>query len=49
MRGEEWKGELSLIADKTTPFRLISEVLYSVGQAGFKNFRLVTIKPGGEE
>ena|SRR5579884_1089857 len=50
LRGEEWKGELSLIADKGTPYRLISEVLYTVGQAGFKNFRLVTLNPaGGEE
>ena len=27
----------------------ISEVLYSVGQAGFHNFRLVTLKPSAEE
>jgi biopolymer transport protein ExbD len=48
MRGEEWKGELSLIADKNTPYRLITEVLYSVGQAGFRNYRLVTLKTSGE-
>jgi biopolymer transport protein ExbD len=45
LRGEEWKGEMSLIADKATPYRLISEVLYTVGQAGYHNFRLVTLKP----
>jgi biopolymer transport protein ExbD len=44
MRGEEWKGELSLIADRNTPYRLITEVLYTVGQAGYKNYRLVTLK-----
>ena len=49
MQGAEWKGELSLIADKNTPYRLISEVLYSVGQAGFHNFRLVTLKPSEEQ
>jgi biopolymer transport protein ExbD len=49
MQGAEWKGELSLIADKNTPYRLISEVLYSVGQAGFHNFRLVTLNPSQEE
>jgi biopolymer transport protein ExbD len=46
MRGEDWKGELSLIADKSTPYRLITEVLYSVGQAGYRNYRLVTLKQG---
>ena len=49
MQGVEWKGELSLIADKNTPYRLISEVLYSVGQAGFHNFHLVTLKPSEEQ
>ncbi|HJZ86959.1 MAG TPA: biopolymer transporter ExbD [Polyangia bacterium] len=44
MRGEDWKGELSLIADKNTPYRLVTEVLYTVGQAGYKSYRLVTLK-----
>jgi len=48
MRGEDWKGELSLIADKKTPYRLITEVLYTVGQAGFKSYRLVTVRESEE-
>ena len=45
MQGEEWRGELSVIADKKTPFRLISEVVYTVGLAGYSNYRLVTLAP----
>jgi biopolymer transport protein ExbD len=48
LRREEWKGEMSLIADKGTPYRVISEVLYTVGQAGYHNYRLVTVKPTEE-
>ena len=48
MRGDEWKGELSLIADKSTPYRLVTEVLYTVGQAGYRNYRLVTLKESEE-
>jgi biopolymer transport protein ExbD len=47
LRGEEFKGELSLIADKGTPYRLITEVLYTAGQAEYKNARLV-VKKGAE-
>ena len=46
LRGEEFKGELSLIADKGTPYRLITEVLYTAGQAEYRNYRLVVQKPG---
>lgn len=37
----EWEGEVMIIADHRTPFRTLSEVLYTVGQSGFKNLRFV--------
>jgi len=40
----KFKGELVLVADQTTPYRLISEVLYTAGQAEFAKYRLMVIK-----
>jgi len=41
--------ELMIIADRTTPFRLILSVLYSAKEkeAGYKRFRLVTVSHKG--
>jgi biopolymer transport protein ExbD len=36
-------GRLKLVIDHRTPYRLVSEVLYSAGQAEFGSFRFVTI------
>lgn len=41
-----FKGEMVLVADQTTPYRLISEVLYTAGQAEFGKYRLLVIKSG---
>lgn len=46
IRGEEFAGELALVADKKTPYRLLTEVLYTAGQAEFRNYRLVTVQAG---
>jgi biopolymer transport protein ExbD len=32
-----------LLVDKNTPYRLVTEVLYSAGQAEFRNYRLVVL------
>ena len=48
LKQSEWSGEASLIADKSTPYRLLTEVVYTMGQAGFKNYRLVVLKESGE-
>ncbi|MEZ4288920.1 MAG: biopolymer transporter ExbD [Polyangiales bacterium] len=37
-------GEVQIIADKRTPFRTLSEVIYTLGQNEFKNLRFVTNK-----
>ncbi len=41
-----FKGELVLVADQTTPYRLISEVLYTAGQAEYGKYRLLVLKGG---
>jgi biopolymer transport protein ExbD len=42
----EFASELMVVADKSTPYRLLTEVLYSCGQAGYSNYRLIVLKPG---
>jgi biopolymer transport protein ExbD len=44
LSGEPFASELMIVADQTTPYRLIMEVLYSCGQAGYSNYRLVVLK-----
>jgi biopolymer transport protein ExbD len=41
---DRFKGDIVLIADHTTPYRLISEVLYTAGQAEFGQYRLLVLK-----
>jgi len=43
-RGEESSQELTIIADKDTPYRLLASVIYSAGQAEFKNYRLLVLR-----
>ena len=40
----KFKGELVLVADQGLPYRLISEVLYTAGQAEFGKYRLLVLK-----
>mgnify|MGYP000870882155 FL=1 len=43
--GESDSGGIAIVmADKKTPYRLLTEVLYSAGQAEFNNYRLVTLR-----
>jgi biopolymer transport protein ExbD len=44
MSGAKFDGELTIIADKNTPYRLLTEVLYSCGQAEYANYRLLVLK-----
>jgi biopolymer transport protein ExbD len=48
LSGGEFESELLVIADKTTPYRLLTEILYSCGQAGYANYRLMVNKTRGE-
>jgi biopolymer transport protein ExbD len=46
LQGAKFESELMIVADKSTPYRLLMEVIYSCGQAGYSNYRLVVLKPG---
>lgn len=39
-----FKGEVQIIADKRTPFRTLSEVIYTLGQAEFSNIHFVVLQ-----
>jgi hypothetical protein len=43
-QAQEFTGTALVIAHRETPFRLLSEVLYSAGQAEFAQFRFTVIK-----
>ncbi len=40
----KFEGELMIVADKDVPFRLLSEVLYTAGQAEFGKFEFAVIR-----
>ena len=44
MGGTQFDGTAMVMVDKNTPYRLLTEVLYSAGQAEFKNYHLVVIR-----
>jgi biopolymer transport protein ExbD len=47
--GPEFDGRLLLVAHQTTPYSLITAVLYSAGQAKFGQYKLVVMKKGSGE
>jgi len=44
--GTPFDGRLLLVADKDAPYRLVTAVLYTAGQAHFSQYRLVVQKKG---
>lgn len=44
LSGASFEGIAVVMADKRTPYRLLTEVLYSAGQAEFGNYRLVVMQ-----
>ena len=44
LTSQKFEAQLMLVADQTTPYRLLTEVLYSCGQAGYANYRLLVLK-----
>jgi len=42
--GREYKGIVDIIVDRDMPFRLITEVVHSAGQAGLSTMRFAVIK-----
>lgn len=47
--GGKFEGEALVVGDKNTNYRLISEVLYTAGQAEFQKFRFVAAEGGKVE
>ncbi len=39
-----FRGEVQIVADRRTPYRTLIEVVYTCGQAEFKNLRFVVLK-----
>src|SRR5215813_4665971 len=48
LTGQKFEGQLMLVADQTTPYRLLTEVIYSCGQAEYANYRLLVLKAKGD-
>jgi biopolymer transport protein ExbD len=48
LTSQKFDSVLMVVADQSTPYRLLTEVLYSCGQAGYQNYRLLVLKAKGE-
>ena len=44
---QPFTGDVAIIADQDTPLQTIYEVLYTCGQNGFSNFKLLVLKTAG--
>lgn len=44
LRGGKFQGLLTVIADRKVPYRLLTEVLYTAGQAEFAKFKFAVLK-----
>ncbi len=42
---KKFDGKVVILADKQTPYRVLSEVLVTCGESGFADFRFAVIKP----
>lgn len=40
----QFEGNVQIVADRRTPYRTLSEVIYTLGQAQFRNLRFVLMK-----
>jgi biopolymer transport protein ExbD len=45
---KQFDNAVTIIADKRTSYRLLTEVLYTAGRAGYQMYRLLLLKKGGE-
>jgi Biopolymer transport protein ExbD/TolR len=43
--GKKFDGKVIILADRLTPYRVLSEVLATCGESGFADFRFAVIKP----
>lgn len=43
-QGREPSNEVTIIADKDTPYRLLASVMYTSGQARFQQYRMIVLR-----
>jgi biopolymer transport protein ExbD len=43
-RGAEATNDITIVADRNTPYRLLAAVMYTAGQAEFSNYRLIVLR-----
>ena len=41
---EEFKPVVTVVADQTTPYRLVTEVMYTAGQAGLSKYKFAVVR-----
>jgi len=46
LRKRKFEGIVTIVSDRTTPYRLVTEVMYTAGQAQLSNFRFAVVKFG---
>lgn len=46
LRKQRFEGVATIVVDHTTPYRLVTEVMYTAGQAQLSNFKFAVIKFG---
>lgn len=46
-KNAEFKGLVTIIADRNVPFKLLTQVMYTIGQANFSKYKFATIKAAG--
>lgn len=46
-KAAEFKGLVTIIADRNIPFKLLTQIMYTIGQANFSKYKFATIKAAG--
>ena len=49
LRKQPFDGVATIVSDRTTPYRLVTEVMYTAGQAQLANFKFAIVKFGRKE
>lgn len=44
LRKQPYEGVVTIVADRTTPYRLVTEVMYTAGQAQLNKFKFAIVK-----
>lgn len=47
LTGKKFDGKVIILADKMTPYRVLTDILVTCGESGFSDFRFAVIRPEG--